>query len=325
MRLAYHMAEINETFSHKYRHSSQSVDICPRLAPSAGTASAIACMSVAEYPLWQNAKSLGMNMNSSVCRKIATVMWLLLAVLFNSSTTSQAVDQTFDLLQTKTTVYSNVTVTTKSAEYIVIQHSSGLASLKIADLSPEYHEALGYGPVKGSRSGSMTVTAKAKALVGAIPTKQIEQAWSKHAPSGSPSLKLEKLDSTIVFAVLGAFALLYLFFCYCASLICQKAGKPGGLLVWLPILQYIPLLRAANMSPFWFLAMFVPLLNIIVHIMWSFRIAGVRGQGLFTAIFLILPTYPLAFMYLAFTGGSSPDENSPPRKIALSGMTFDQA
>ena len=252
-------------------------------------------------------------------------MWLLLALLFISSATSQAVDQTFDLFQTKTAVYSNVTVTTKSAEYIVIQHSSGLASLKVADLSHEQQQELGYGAAKGSRNGSMTVSAKAKAMVAAIPTKQIEQAWSKHAPAGSPSLKLGKLDSTIIFAVLGVFALLYLFFCYCASLICQKAGKPGGLLVWLPILQYIPLLRAAKMSPLWLLAMFVPLLNFIVHIMWSFRIAGVRGQGLFTAIFLILPTYPLAFMYLAFAGGSSPDENSPPRKIALSGMTFDQA
>ena len=264
-------------------------------------------------------------MNKNLCSTTGTLICLLLALLFVPIGNSQTVDQTFDLFQTKTALYSNVTVTTKSAEYIVIQHSSGLASLKIADLSPEHHEALGYGVVKGSGNGSLTVSAKAKAIVAAIPTKQIEQAWSKHAPAGSPSLKLEKLDSTIIFAVLGVFAVLYLLFCYCASLICQKAGKPGGLLVWLPILQYIPLLRAANMSPLWLLAMFVPILNIIVHIMWSFRIAGVRGQGIFTAIFLILPTYPLAFMYLAFAGGYSLDETGPPKKISLSGMTFDKA
>ena len=264
-------------------------------------------------------------MNKSLCRTTGTLICLLLALLFIPIVTSQAVDQTFDLFQTKTALYSNVTVTTKSKEYIVIQHSSGLASLKIADLSPEQHQTLGYGPVKGPQNGSLTVSAKAKALVNAIPTKQIEQAWSKHAPAGSPALKFEKLDSTIIFAVLGVFAVLYLFFCYCASLICQKAGKPGGLLVWLPILQYIPLLRAAKMSPLWLLAMLIPVVNIFVHIMWSFRIAGVRGQGLFTAIFLILPTYPLAFMYLAFAGGTSPDENSPPRKVALSGMRFNQA
>jgi len=260
-------------------------------------------------------------MNESFCRSTGALICVLLALLFIPGI-SRAVDQTFDLLQTKTAVYSNVTVTTKSAEYIVIQHASGLASLRVTDLSPEHHQALGYGTVKGAQNGSLTVSAKAKALVSAIPTKQIEQAWSKHAPAGSPSLKL---DSTVILIALGVFAVLYLFFCYCASLICKKVGKPGGLLVWLPILQFIPLLRAAKMSPLWLLAMLIPVINIFVHIMWSFRIAGVRGQGLFTAIFLILPTYPLAFMYLAFAGGSSHNENFPPRKIALSGMTFDQA
>ena len=317
------MIELHETFSHKPRQSSQTVDesvhchICWH--------GVCHCMlSVAGDSLRQDAYSSGINMNKSFCRTTGALIFLLLALLFVPSVT-RAVDQTFDLFHTKTAVYSNVTVTTKSAEYIVIQHASGLASLRVADLSPEHHQALGYGTAKGAQNGSLTVSAKAKALVSAIPTKQIEQAWSKHAPAGTPYLKLEKLDSTIIFAVLGVFAVLYLFFCYCASLICQKAGKPGGLLVWLPILQYIPLLRAAKMSPLWLLVMLIPVINIFVHIMWSFRIAGVRGQGLFTAIFLILPTYPLAFMYLAFADGSSPNENFPPRKIALSGMTFDQA
>ena len=115
----------------------------------AGTASAIACMSVADDPLRQNVKSLGMNMNKNLCSTTGTLICLWLALLFVPIGNSQTVDQTFDLFQTKTALYSNVTVTTKSAKYIVIQHSSGLASLKIADLSPEHHEALGYGVVKG--------------------------------------------------------------------------------------------------------------------------------------------------------------------------------
>ena len=262
-----------------------------------------------------------MNMQKNLWRTTGLLLCVATA-LFIAPNDGCAVDQKFDLIQTKTAVYSNVTVTTKSKEYIVIQHASGLASLKLTELSPELQQELGFGAIKGSQAGSLTVSAKAKALVDSIPAKQIEQAWSKHAPAGTPALKL---NSTIITAVLGVFAVLYLFFCYCGSLICQKAGKPAGWLIWLPILQYISLLRAANMSPLWLLAMFVPILNIVVHIMWSFRIAGVRGQGSWTAIFLILPTYPLAFMYLAFSGGSSPDENSPPRKTALSGMTFDQA
>lgn len=234
----------------------------------------------------------------------------------------RAVDQKFELIQTETGVYSNVTVTTKSKDYIVIQHASGLTSLKVADLPPDLHEALGYGVSKSTKKNGLTITAKAKAMAGTISTEQFKQAWSKHSQGGSPAEIFKKIDKKILFTVLGAFAAVYLFFCFCASLICKKSGKPGGVLVWLPVLQYIPLLRAARMSPLWLLAMFIPLLNIVAHIMWSFKIAGVRGQGIFTAIFLILPTYPLAFMYLAFAGGASPDGesdelNSAPTKLSL--------
>ena len=247
-------------------------------------------------------------------------LWVVLLLI---PARSRAVDETFALLETKTGVYSNVTVTTKSAAYIVIQHAGGLGSLKISDLPPEVHEALGYGAVKGAKNSSMLVTAKARALVDAIPTQKIEAAWSKHAPTGMPALKL---TSTFLLAVLGIGAGLYLLFCYCGTLICRKIGKPAGWMMWVPIVQYIPLLRAANLSPLWLLGIFVPILNIWVHIMWSFRIAGARGKGFLTALGLILPTYPLAFLYLAFAGGApAADEKCPPKKIELQGMTFDQA
>jgi hypothetical protein len=256
--------------------------------------------------LWQTAGAL-------ICAATA---------LFITTQDCGAVDQTFELIQTETAVYSNVTVTTKSKEYIVIQHASGLTSLKVAELPPDLHEALGYGTSKSTKKNGLTLTAKAKEMAGTISTEQFKQAWNKHSQGGSPAEMFAKLDKKILFTVLGVFAAVYLFFCFCASLICKKAGKPGGLLVWLPVLQYIPLLRAARMSPLWLLAMFVPLLNIVAHILWSFKIAGVRGQGIFTAIFLILPTYPLAFMYLAFAGGASPDGesdelNPAPTKLSL--------
>lgn len=262
-----------------------------------------------------------MKMKDWFFQNLGTAMCIGIA-LMAAPQKSVAVDQTFELIQTETAVYSNVTVTTKSKEYIVIQHASGLTSLKVAELPPDLHEALGYGPSKSTKKNGLTLTAKAKAMAGNISTEQIKQTWSKHSQGGSPAEIWKRIDKKILFVALGVFAVVYLFFCFCASLICKKAGRPGGLLVWLPVLQYIPLLRAARMSPLWLLAMFVPLLNIVAHIMWSFKIAGVRGQGVFTAIFLILPTYPLAFMYLAFAGGASPDGdsdelNSAPTKLSL--------
>lgn len=220
-----------------------------------------------------------------------------------------AADQTFDLLQTKTGVYSNVTVTTKSKDYIVIQHGAGLTSLKVTDLSPEVQEKLGYAPAKSKLNlGSLTVTAKARALVEAIPATKIEATWNKFAPAGTPQLKL---DSTVISVALGVLAASYLFFCFCGSLICRKAGRPAGILMWLPVLQLIPLFRAAKMSPLWLVAMLIPLINVWAHILWSFRIAGARGKGFWTALLLILPTYPLAFIYLAFSGGATPTEEAP--------------
>ena len=67
----------------------------------------------------------------------------------------------------------------------------------------------------------------------------------------------------LILAVLGVLLLLYLFHCYCCMLICRKTGKPPGVLVWLPVLQLFPLLRAAGMSAWWFLACFVPVLNLV--------------------------------------------------------------
>lgn len=250
-----------------------------------------------------------------------THLWLLLAVMSVPFTCRADTDATFALIQTKTGVYSNVTVTTKSTDYIVIQHARGLTSLKVAELPADVLKELGYVTNEPETSHASTAAATATALVNSIPTQDLENAWSKYAPAGLPPVKI---NAGILLGVLGLLVVLYLFFCYCASLICKKTGKPGGVLVWVPVLQYIPLFRAADMSPLWLLAMFVPVLNIVAQVIWSFKIARARGQGLVTAILLILPTFPLAFMYLAFAAGTTPsDENAAPKRYTPTSLTFD--
>lgn len=266
-----------------------------------------------------------MNMKHRQNRTIGTILGLCLALLLIPRSHAAA-DETFALVETKTGVYSNVTVTTKSEDYIVIKHSMGLASLKVTELSPEVREELGYVAKKSKLNlGSMTVTAKARSMVGAIPAAKIEEAWNTYAPAGTPPLKL---DARIIGMVLGAMVISYLFFCLCGALICQKAGRPAGILMWIPIVQFVPLFRAARMSPLWLLAMLIPLLNIWAHILWSFRIAGARGKGWGTALLLILPTFPLAFIYLAFASNNTPPlpEVVPPtpEQLRASSMVLDQ-
>jgi hypothetical protein len=264
-----------------------------------------------------------MNTIHNYHRTLGRLGWLLFALAGVPGAGAAGIDVKLDLLQTKTGVYSNVTVTTTARDYIVIQHTRGLASVKVADLPSDIQKQLGYAASEAQSITASTAAAKATALVNAIPTKDLEQAWNKYAPAGLPPVKL---SPGIMLAGLGLFVGLYLFFCYCGTLICQKTGKPAGPLIWVPVLQFIPLFRAADMSPAWFVAMLVPGLNVVAQIIWSFKIARARSQGLLTAILLILPTYPLAFMYLAFASGTPPvEEKAKPKKFTPTALTFDTA
>jgi hypothetical protein len=116
-----------------------------------------------------------------------------------------------------------------------------------------------------------------------------------------------------MFAVLGIALLLYLFHCYCCMLICRKTGNPPGILVWLPVLQVFPLLRAAGMSGWWFLGFCVPILNIVGQVLWCLKIAKARGKSVWAGVLLLLPVISLfAFLYLAFSNGAAPKKHREP-------------
>jgi hypothetical protein len=101
-------------------------------------------------------------------------------------------------------------------------------------------------------------------------------------------------------------------------MICQKAGKPGGFLVWVPLLQIIPLLRAAGMSSWWFLGWLLPPISIIAQVIWCFKIAQARAKSAFVGFMLLLPvTNLLAILYLAFSEGASEKPKAAPKKIQL--------
>ena len=139
--------------------------------------------------------------------------------------------------------------------------------------------------------------------------KQVEQTWRGKTPAGLPAMGL--VGPTLILAVLGIALLIYLFHCYCCMLICRKTGNPPGILVWLPVLQLFPLLRAAGMSGWWFLAYFVPVLNIVAQILWCFNIAKARGKSAWVgrSCCSCPITNLFAFLYLAFSNGASEEED----------------
>lgn len=233
------------------------------------------------------------------------------------------------VLQTKTETYQNVTVISRTVTHVFVQHSRGVANIKVAELNAQTLTALGYGRndeavrvVNAANPSDATGAATENstnrlAVISASLSGALGKLKTRLGPDAQvPDFK--NINRNVVLAVLGGIVLAYFFFCYCSMLICKKTGNEPGILIWLPVLQIFPLLRAASMSGWWFLAMFVPLLNLVASLIWCFKITAARGKGIFTAILLILPvTNFFAFLYLAFSeaAGASNAGHSPRKSM----------
>jgi hypothetical protein len=233
-----------------------------------------------------------------------------------------AIEEKFELLQIGTRTYTNVTVTTKAKNYIFILHAGGMTSIKIAELPPDTQQLLGYASAAPPKPATNTPVAWVKGELAKINVpqfKQLNQKWGERTYWKLSAANL--LASKLVFAVvLGAILLIYLFHCYCCMLICRKTGNPPGVLVWLPVLQLLPLLRAAGMSSWWFLAYCVPVLNIVAQVLWCFNIAKARCKSAWVGLLLLLPVTNLfAFLYLAFSNGNAAEneEDAEPKIMTL--------
>lgn len=239
--------------------------------------------------------------------------WLgpaLAAVLFQAVNAAAAGEQSFPVLEIGALSYTNVTVTTKAADYIFILHSAGMANIKVKDLPSEVRAQLGYASSEKPRSSATNAAAWARQTVAKLEVpqvkemeKQLQTAWRAYIPTRLP--KLAPASPRMVVVLAAAAFLLYVFYCYCCLLICAKTGKDAGILIWLPLFQTIPLFRAAGMSGWWFLSIFVPGLNVIAYILWSFKIAKARDKGVLVGVLLLLPPFTiLAFLYLALSNGA---------------------
>jgi len=225
-------------------------------------------------------------------------------------------EETFEVLQVGSNTYRNVTVTTKGSDYIFIQHSTGMSNLKLAQLSPEVRDQLGYKPEPKKFSSSKDrISSWATQTLGNVDLsrlKQLEQTFRPHSIDGAPQ---PAFDQTQLLSLAAIALLCYIFYCYCGKLICEKTGNEPGALIWVPILQLFPLLRAAGMSSGWFLVFFIPVLNLIGYMVWAINIAQSRGKSGWIALFLLLPpTHPFALLYLALSSGTPPAQ---PRKIEI--------
>ena len=237
-----------------------------------------------------------------------------------------AKEQTFPLLQTKTGAYTNVTVTKKTKDWIFIIHAAGVCNVKATDLSTDMRIVLGYEEApKLDASGKVVPPPEPAAQsLGKLVRNDLTQVkvfatdWRHNGKEKVAELRGYLTENPmVVTTVLGILAVVYVFSSICFWLICRKTHIAPGPLVWVPFLQLIPLLRAANLPRVWFFAYFLPLINIVALILLSIKLVKSRGKNPWVAFLLILPpTSFFAFLYLAFSR-SAPVEIGRPEILAL--------
>lgn len=93
---------------------------------------------------------------------------------------------------------------------------------------------------------------------------------------------------------------LWLFGCYCCKRICEKCGHNPGILIWIPILNLIPLLHVAGMATWMIILLIIPIVGFVVAIMMWIKICEARGKS--PALVLGIALLPIVFLpYLAFS------------------------
>lgn len=251
--------------------------------------------------------------------------WVVLALAFVlilfSLNTFAANLETFATLKVGERTYQNVTVTTKAKSFIIISHSGGIASIKVSELPVEVLQKLGYAPppkpkkhLKEAALWAGVAVPKAEtALINPIKAK-LSQTWYRTAQAWSKTglasrIQLFKQDRRVVIIAAAVLVAAYFFYSYCCMLICQKTGKNPGWMVFLPLLQAFPLLRAASMSAWWFIAFLVPVLNLFAYVIWCVKIVDARQKTMSLAILLLFPlTSWFAFLFLAFSDAAAAPE-----------------
>ena len=241
-------------------------------------------------------------MNST--RKSIARRWLgsLCALTIGMAVSAADTDVKLDTVTADGETYSNVVVFSKSATHVSISHSRGMANIKAASLDTTTLRKLGF---LAAEEPAVTRFPALTSITEDARLQEMQERYRKNVEDF-----MAQLDPTMGYKILALLGILYLFFCYCCWQICRKTSNRGGLFVWLPGFQMIPLLRAAGMSPWLFLALFLPLVNMIICIVWCFRICRVRQKSAVLGILLLLPvTNVLAFVYLALSGYGPEAEN----------------
>lgn len=233
----------------------------------------------------------------------------------------RAVDVQLPLLKIGTDVFTNVTVYQMTPTDIFVRHERGFGNAKISSLDDNTLRLLGLKTANSEAASSGATISKG---ISADAVKTALASVNLNLPANSPAndlVKQVKASPQLLYGLLAGLVVGYLFYCYCLHRLCINAGTKPGLLVWLPILQMFPLLRAARMPVWWIIIFCLPLINVLAHLLWCARVSRACGKGMLAGLLLFLPlTNIVALLYLAFAGGGETPVEKTMRPEDLPGL-----
>ncbi len=219
---------------------------------------------------------------------------------------SYALGIPMDSLTISSQTFTNVIVYSRDSQYIFFEHASGVGSATVSELDPAALQRLGLS------------VDPPKQNAGAVARSFLRPSFRLRDIGQLSSIGLTSLIVMLILAV-G----LYLYCSFLFWLICVKVGAEPGISVWLPVVQVIPLLRAAGMSVLWPIFLLLLLVfsfafraflgqhawamgisgasaGFIFFLTWSFKICSARKKSPLLAAFMVVPGVNFfALLYLA--------------------------
>jgi hypothetical protein len=186
-----------------------------------------------------------------------------------------------------------------------------VAAASAKKTQPTPAEADGKGPAS-TQTKITAATNPATGVANATSGKAVAgNSFTKDAGKFANGANAFVAGFLIIFAVLSL--ALYVFFSFCFKLICEKAGHTPGALIWIPIAQFIPLLRVAKMREWLLVLMFVPMVNCVFALMLWAKICAARNKSPWLAALLLIPLANFFLIpYLAFSAANEQLDDATP-------------
>jgi hypothetical protein len=111
--------------------------------------------------------------------------------------------------------------------------------------------------------------------------------------------------ATTAFGMMTVFFLIFavaahLFFGYCFKRIAERSGQTETGIWWVPIANYLLVLRAAGKPGWWLILMLIPFVNLVVFFIVWLEVARVLGHGTgWGVVAVLIPIIGVPFLAFA--------------------------